>query len=320
MTGAARPAAAVAEPEHERQHEPDEPDTDGKPERLRDEPGDATRDAAGRDRSEGAAEDRAQDGRREENDEEQHRQHPAEALRPVPVLLGLGQGLAVDDGDHALDAGRDAAREVALAESRRDGLVDDAVGDEVRERALEPAADLDAKRAVLHRDEEQRAVVRLLAAELPRVDHADRVLLDRLGRCGRHDQHRDLRAFPRLERGELFLERRAFRRRQRAGLVRDARLERRHGLQCLRAGRRHRSGDGHEPRRGHRGDAEGDGEGDAHLHIRERDAHLCEYEGARPLRRPSGRGLGCRRFSRLRGWRREIHGRAAARSRPRSRP
>ena len=149
---------------------------------------------------------------------------PPRSCGPSQCFSGSRQRLAVDDGDHALDAGRDAAREVALAKARRDGLVDDAVRDEVRERALEPAADLDAKRAVLHRDEEQRAVVRLLAAELPGIDHADRVLLDRLGLRGRDDQHRDLRAFPRLERRELLLEGRAFRRRQRAGEVRDARL------------------------------------------------------------------------------------------------
>ena len=97
--------------------------------------------------------------------------------------------------------------EIAFAEPRRDRLVDDAVADEVGERALEAVTDLDAQRAVLHRDEQQCAVVRLLAAELPGVDDADRVLLDLLGLRRRHDQHRDLRALPRLECSELRLER-----------------------------------------------------------------------------------------------------------------
>ena len=171
------------------------------------------------------------------------------------MLLRLRQRLAIDDGDHALDAGRDAAREVALAKARRDGLVDDAAGDEIRERALETAADLDAKRAVLHGDQEQRAVVRLLAPELPRVDHADRVLLDLFRLCGRDDQHRDLRALSRLEVRELRLEARALRARQGAGEVGDTRCERRNGLPILRR-RSGRSGSERDPCRGDRGMAQ----------------------------------------------------------------
>jgi hypothetical protein len=71
-------------------------------------------------------------------------------------------------------------------------------------------------------DEEQRAVVALLPPEPPRVDHADPVLLDLLGRGRRHDQHRDLRALARLEGAELLLERGALRGHQRAGPIGDA--------------------------------------------------------------------------------------------------
>ena len=190
---AARPAAAAAEPSDERQQRPTRPTPSASPSACDDEPGDAARDAAGRQRAERRGRrSRAAPPSRRTRSMNRIGRIAAAALRPVPVLLRRRQRLAVDDADHAVDARRDAAGEVALAEARRDRLVDDAVGDEVRERALEPAADLDAKRAVVLRDEQQRAVVRLLAAELPRVDDADRVLLDRLGLRGRHDQHGDL--------------------------------------------------------------------------------------------------------------------------------
>src|SRR5688572_28037385 len=255
VPGQARPAAAVAETEHEREHEPEEAGADGEPERLRDDPRDAARDAAGCDRTQGAAKDGAQDRRSDEHHEEQDRQDAADSLGTVPMLLRLRQRLAIDDGDHALDAGRNAAREVALAKARRDDLVDDAVGGEIRQCALETAADLDAKRAVLHRDQEQRTVVRLLAPELPGVDHADRVLLDLFRLRGRDDQHRNLRAFPRLEVRELRLEARALRARQGAGEVGDARCERRNRLRGLRhRGRRY--GNERDPRRGDRGTAQ----------------------------------------------------------------
>ena len=52
-------------------------------------------------------------------------------------------------------------------ELRRDVLVDDALGGDVGERAFEAVADLDAQRAVVLGDDEQRAVVDLLAADLP---------------------------------------------------------------------------------------------------------------------------------------------------------
>ena len=94
--------------------------------------------------------------------------------------------------------------------------------------ALEAVADLDAQLAVVLGDDEQRAVVLALAADLPRVGDADRVRLDRLGLRRRHDQHRELVAGLLLPRRELRVERLRVRRRQRAGEVGDARVQRRH--------------------------------------------------------------------------------------------
>ena len=87
-------------------------------------------------------------------------------------------------------------------------LVDDAIGGRVGQRALEAVADLDAHLAVvLARRAAATPSSTLLAAELPVLDDADRILLDLLGLRGRHDQHRDLAALALLERRAALLER-----------------------------------------------------------------------------------------------------------------
>src|SRR4029077_2093759 len=111
----------------------------------------------------------------------------------------LGQLLAVDEADHAVDTCGNAAGEIAALESRRDVLVDDALAGDVGDRAFESIADLDAQAAVVLGDDEQRAVIDLLAADLPGLRHPQRKLLDRLTVRGRHDQHRDLAALAGLQ-------------------------------------------------------------------------------------------------------------------------
>jgi len=130
-----------------------------------------------------------------------------------------------DHANHAIDAGGDPAGEIALLEARRDVLGDDPVRDRVGDHALQTAADFDAQLAVVFRDEEQRAVVDPLAPELPLVDDANRVLLDRLRARARDDQDRDLASLLRLERRELRFERGALAGVERSGQVRDARSE-----------------------------------------------------------------------------------------------
>ena len=103
-------------------------------------------------------------------------------------------------------------RVVAVVEPRHDALGDHALRERVRHGALEPVADLDPQLAVVFRDHEHDAVVGLAAADLPRLGDAQRIGLDRFGRRRRHQQHGELRAFARLERRELLLERRALRR------------------------------------------------------------------------------------------------------------
>ena len=109
------------------------------------------------------------------------------------------QWLAIDHADDPRDAGANAAGEVAALELRRYILVDDALGGDVGERAFEAVADLDAQMPVILGDHQQRAVIDLLAPDLPGLGNADRELLDGFRLRRRHDQDRDLAAFARFQ-------------------------------------------------------------------------------------------------------------------------
>ena len=152
----------------------------------------------------------------------------------LPATIGLGQRLAVDDGDHLLDPGLDASVVVSQLEVRGNRLIDDPVRGRIGQRALESVADFDAHAAVILRDQEDRTVVHALAAELPLICHPDAVLLDLLGMRRGHDEHHDLAALVRLEGGELALDAIYGVPRQDAGEIDDARTEWRHGDEGLR--------------------------------------------------------------------------------------
>ena len=89
-----------------------------------------------------------------------------------------GQRLAVDDADDLFDTDRDAAIEVLALESRQDGLADDAFAGVVVERSLQAIAHLNAHRAIILGDDEDRAVIDSSAAELAFLCHAQRILFD----------------------------------------------------------------------------------------------------------------------------------------------
>src|SRR6188508_445906 len=177
------PAAKAAEQrEDEREHTSAECKTQDPDQ----EPGQAANHATGRERPadapEHAAKDRATDDRKNEEEGQQPRQ-------AGDVLCGCAarrrrQRFPVDDAHHPVHGGGDPAVEIAAPELRYDILVDDAVGDRVGQCAFEPVADFDPDLAVLQGDEEQRAVIDALPAELPGLRHAKRVLLDCL-RFGR---------------------------------------------------------------------------------------------------------------------------------------
>ncbi len=96
------------------------------------------------------------------------------------------------------------------------------------QHAFQTVTHLDAQRAVILGDQQQRAVIHALASELPCLDDADAVLFDGLRLGGRHDQHRKLRALLRFEVGEPGFKRLYLSRIQRGGQVGDAMGERRH--------------------------------------------------------------------------------------------
>ena len=111
---------------------------------------------------------------------------------------------------------------------RNDGLIDDAVGDGVRQRSLETGAHLDTHAPVILGDQQDDAVLDALAPELPCVGDPDAELLDFLGLGRGHDQHRDLAALLGLEGGELGLDAVDHAARQGSREVGDPRRERRH--------------------------------------------------------------------------------------------
>ena len=137
------------------------------------------------------------------------------------------QFLAFHHAHDAVNAGADATVVVVQLEAGHDVVFDDALRHGVRKNALEAVADLNVQLAVILRHHQQHAVVDAFAAELPRLLHAHRVLLDGLGLRARQHQHRDLRAFACFKLGERLLECAFLLRGQRAREVGDARLERR---------------------------------------------------------------------------------------------
>ena len=101
----------------------------------------------------------------------------------------------------------DAAVEIALAQARRDHLVDDAPRYHVAQRTLDAVSDFDAHGAVVLGHQEQRAVVHLATAELPLLYHPQGVLLDGFGPRRADHQHGDLHALALLEGPKLRIQR-----------------------------------------------------------------------------------------------------------------
>ncbi|MGY4598431.1 hypothetical protein ACVWXL_006177 [Bradyrhizobium sp. GM22.5] len=168
------------------------------------------------------------------DDQRAEQQEVEKRLDVVPIAeihaaRGRRQRLAVDDADHAVDARRDAAGEIAAPEFRRDGFIDDAPRRDVGERALEAVTDLDAQMPVVLGHNEDGAVVDLLASDLPGLRDADRELLDGLRVRRRHDQDGDLAALAHLEVLQLLRQRGDVAAGERAGLIDHAAGQLRHG-------------------------------------------------------------------------------------------
>ena len=176
-----------------------------------------------------------------------------------PFFVGRRQGLAVDHGDHLIDARFDAAVVVPQFEVRGYRLGNDAVGDGVGQRTLETIAHLDAHAPVVLGDDQVGPIVHPLAAQLPCVLDADAELLDVLGLRGGQHQHRDLTALLGLQVRELGLDSGDGLAGQCAREVGDPRSERRHGNLRLTQTRREQQG---QPRP-HATDAAREGHGGA---------------------------------------------------------
>src|SRR5581483_7745100 len=168
----------------------------------------------------------AEDGERVERVE---KAAPVDVRAVRCLRLRRRQWLTIDDGDDAVDALGNAAGKIAGAEIRRDHLVDDAPRCHVGEAALEPIADLDTQPVVILGNDKQRAIVDLLASDLPGLRGPDRELLDGFGLCGRYDQDRDLAALAALQVLQLGVQRVDIALGERPGLIDHAPGQGRHG-------------------------------------------------------------------------------------------
>ena len=104
-------------------------------------------------------------------------------------------------------------------EFRRDESVHDTVRDRIRKHALEAATHFDAHLAVVLRHQDEHAIVDALAAELPLVDDADRILLEGFVAGRGHDQHRDLTSLRLLECRKLVVKRLRISTREESSLI-----------------------------------------------------------------------------------------------------
>ena len=144
------------------------------------------------------------------------------------VRRGCGGG-RLDQRDQTVDAGLDAASEVAFLKEGDDLFADDPAGLHVGDGAFQPVADFDAQRTVILRNHQQHAVIDTLAAQLPLLESTHRVVLDAVLASGGNQQYGDLRALALLQAGELAFQLRALPGIEGLGEVGDAGAERRNG-------------------------------------------------------------------------------------------
>src|SRR5690606_8840506 len=144
---------------------------DTRGERTGDQPGDDAGDTARGERTEHLAEHRAQRATADEREHQQHDEQRFEVLSARGAAYRFGQLLAFD-GLHQQERGlAQAAVEIALLKPRVHDVAADAVRDHIGNRALKSAPDFDAGRAILHRQQNEHAVVELLAPDLVVIDH-----------------------------------------------------------------------------------------------------------------------------------------------------
>ena len=147
----------------------------------------------------------------------------------LPFAVGGRQRLAIDHGNHFIDAGFDATVEISRFEMRRHVFVDDAVCDRIGNRALQTGADFDAHAPVIFCDDQDRAVIDPFAAQLPCIAHTNAELLDFLRLRAGNDEHSQLAALLGFERRKFRLDARHRGAGQGAGQIRYPPGKRRHG-------------------------------------------------------------------------------------------
>ena len=152
---AAGKAASAAKGEEERHDGDDE----GEEQAGTEQPYGKANQAAGSHAPQHIAEHGTHEAADHDGSNEKHGEIFVEGTAARGLLVGRRQGFAFDEANQALDAGVEAARNVAFAEARDHDFLNHALGDRVRDHAFQAIADLDAHLAVLRRHEHEDAVV-----------------------------------------------------------------------------------------------------------------------------------------------------------------
>ena len=169
------------------------------------------------------------------------KKHEDGKVRPLKTVLhatdsrhGRGQGLTRDERHQLIHRRVESTGEVPLLETRGDGLVNDALGCQVGNGALQRFGDFNADPPVVFGHYQQESVADLLAANLPAVGDPVAVTGDVLGLRRWHQQQHHLCAPALLKGGEFGLQLLHLLRVQRTGGVHDMGNQRRHGQLRLR--------------------------------------------------------------------------------------
>ena len=126
------------------------------------------------------------------------------------------------DRDGLGDAGLDPARKIIGLQLGADRVVQDQLGQGVRQRAFEPVTDLEAELALGRRDQEQNAVVPVFLAEMPVAEQGIREGFDLLALQRRYGGNDELRAGLALQILQRRRQRRPIVRLEDVGVVDDA--------------------------------------------------------------------------------------------------
>ena len=236
---------------HQREEERQQGAHDRDGHRAGQQPGRSAHDAAGHERSRQPAQRAPQHAARHQRDDQQYRRDAFQVAAFLRGALGRRrQRFTVDEPHDAVGSLGNAAVVVPFAEPGRNDLVQDAIGGGVVQHAFQAVAHLYPHPSIVLGDQEQHAIVHVLAAGFPGLGHPQRILLDALGRGAGNDKDGKLAALAFLEVAQLLFQSGPLLGGQRRGQVGDQSAEGRNRHQAVSGGL---GGRGRQPEHGDAG-------------------------------------------------------------------